>query len=237
MSSIEGDERRRRGGAGARAHCRRSCATAGHEVDLSFNTVGALQAIASSAARRPTSSSCPCRRSRRWRRGRHGSGSRTDLGRATCGVAVRDGMLMPDISTAEAFKRALRNSRSAIGANDPAHGGSSGIYLAELLQALGMAEELKPKMVLGKTGRECRDAGRDGPRPSSASPSPANSSRSRARAWSGRCPRRWNTSTAMPARLPPGRRRRPALSWFPGRARIRGLLQALRLGVSALDVI
>jgi molybdate transport system substrate-binding protein len=80
-------------------------------------------------------------------------GGRTDLGRATCGVAVRDGMLMPDISTPDAFKRALVSAGS-IGANDPAHGGSSGIYLAELLQKLGMAEQLKPKMVLGKTGRE-----------------------------------------------------------------------------------
>ena len=123
----------------------------GHEIELSVNTVGAL--------------------SDRFVAGEHADvillsvpaidalekagkvAGRTDLGRATCGVAVRDGMLMPDISTAEAFKRALRNAIS-IGTNDPAHGGSSGIYLAELLQKLGMAEELQPKMVLGKTGRE-----------------------------------------------------------------------------------
>ena len=81
------------------------------------------------------------------------AGSRTDLGRATCGVAVRDGMMMPDISTPEAFKRALLHAQS-IAANDPAHGGSSGIYLADLLAKMGIADELKPKMVLGKTGRE-----------------------------------------------------------------------------------
>src|SRR5262245_18032944 len=61
------------------------------------------------------------------------SGSRADLGRASCGVAVRDGMLMPDISTVEKFTRMLRNAGS-IAANDPAHGGSSGIYLADLLR-------------------------------------------------------------------------------------------------------
>ena len=123
----------------------------GHEIELSVNTVGALRD--------------------RFVAGEHADvillsvpaiealekagkvAGRTDLGRATCGVAVRDGMLMPDISTAEAFKRALRSAIS-IGTNDPARGGSSGIYLAELLQKLGMAEELQPKMVLGKTGRE-----------------------------------------------------------------------------------
>jgi molybdate transport system substrate-binding protein len=67
---------------------------------------------------------------------------------------VRDGMLMPDISTMEKFTQMLRNAGS-IAANDPAHGGSSGIYLADLLKRMGMYDEIKPKMVLCKTGREC----------------------------------------------------------------------------------
>jgi molybdate transport system substrate-binding protein len=123
----------------------------GHEVDLSVNTVGALRdRFLGGEAADVVILSVPAIEALE-KSGK--AGGRTDLGRGTCGVAVRDGMLMPDISTGEAFKRALRNAIS-IGANDPAHGGSSGIYLAELLQKLGMAEELKPKMVLGKTGRE-----------------------------------------------------------------------------------
>jgi molybdate transport system substrate-binding protein len=66
---------------------------------------------------------------------------------------VRDGMLMPDISTVDAFKRALLNAQS-IGATDPAHGGSSGIYLVDLLKKLGIHDAVKGKMVLGKNGRE-----------------------------------------------------------------------------------
>lgn len=125
----------------------------GHQVELDFNTVGALKdrflggeqtdiIILSFPAIEVLE-----------RAGKLAAGSRTDLGRATCGVAVRDGMLMPNISTPEAFQRALVNAQT-IGANDPAHGGSSGIYLAELLDRLGMTDQLKPKMVLGKTGRE-----------------------------------------------------------------------------------
>jgi molybdate transport system substrate-binding protein len=62
--------------------------------------------------------------------------------------------MMPNISTADAFKRMLHLTAS-IAANDPAHGGSSGIYLADLLKRLGMAEEVGKKLKLYKTGREC----------------------------------------------------------------------------------
>ena len=125
----------------------------GHEVELVFNTVGALKdRFAGGEATDVIILSFPAIEALEQGRPAH-AGSRTDLGRAACGVAVRDGMLMPDIATPEAFKRALLHAQS-IGANDPAHGGSSGIYFAELLAKLGMADELKPKMVLGKTGRE-----------------------------------------------------------------------------------
>jgi molybdate transport system substrate-binding protein len=123
----------------------------GHDVELSVNTVGALRDRFLGGEKADVILlSVPAIEALE----KDGKvAGRIDLGRATCGVAVRDGMLMPDISTPEAFKRALVNAQS-IGANDPAHGGSSGIYLAALLDRLGMTGELKPKMVLGKTGRE-----------------------------------------------------------------------------------
>src|SRR6185369_14997295 len=81
-------------------------------------------------------------------------GSRTDLGLASCGVAVRDGMMMPNISTVDGFERMLKFAIS-IAANDPAHGGSSGIYLADLLKRMGLSDEVRPKLFLCKTGRDC----------------------------------------------------------------------------------
>jgi molybdate transport system substrate-binding protein len=86
--------------------------------------------------------------------GRVAAGSRTDLGLATCGVAVRDGMMMPNITTVDGFKRML-NLTASIAANDPAHGGSSGIYLADLLKRMGLHEQVAPKLKLYKTGRHC----------------------------------------------------------------------------------
>jgi molybdate transport system substrate-binding protein len=128
-------------------------ADTGHEVELHFNTVGALRDRFVGGEKTDVILLSVSAIEALEQDGRLLSGSRIGLGRASCGVAVRDGMLMPDISTPEAFKRALTNAQT-IGANDPAHGGSSGIYLADLLQRLGMAEALQPKMVLGKTGRE-----------------------------------------------------------------------------------
>jgi molybdate transport system substrate-binding protein len=66
------------------------------------------------------------------------------------GVAVRKGAPKPDISSVEAFKRALLSARS-IGYRDPATGSTSGTYAANLLERLGIAEELKPKLRLDRT--------------------------------------------------------------------------------------
>jgi len=43
----------------------------------------------------------------------------------------------------------------SIAANDPAHGGSSGIYFADLLKRMSLYDEVQPKLFLCKTGRDC----------------------------------------------------------------------------------
>lgn len=70
-----------------------------------------------------------------------------NVARVAIGVAVKDGTPTPDIATVDAFKNALLNARS-IAVIDPKAGGSSGIYLADLFQKWGLAEILKPKLVL-----------------------------------------------------------------------------------------
>src|SRR4051812_12072528 len=125
----------------------------GHEVELAFNTVGAhRERFVQGEKTDVIILSFPVIEALE-KEGRFAAGSRTDLGRASCGVAVRDGMMMPNISTVEGFKRML-HSAGSIAANDPAHGGSSGIYLADLLKRMGLYDEVKPKLVLCKTGRE-----------------------------------------------------------------------------------
>ncbi len=76
--------------------------------------------------------------------------SRVDIAGIALGVAIRKGAPKPDIGNVEAFKRALLAARS-IGYRDPVTGSTSGTYTAALLGRLGIAETLKPKLVLDRT--------------------------------------------------------------------------------------
>jgi len=73
------------------------------------------------------------------------------LARSGIGVAVKQGAPLPDISTVDAWKQSLLAAAS-IAYVDPASGGSSGIYLADLFQKMGIAQQLKAKTVLVKGG-------------------------------------------------------------------------------------
>jgi molybdate transport system substrate-binding protein len=66
-----------------------------------------------------------------------------DVARSTVGLCVRAGAPKPDISTVEAFKRALMTARSISYSDGP-----SGAYIAALLERLGVADAMKPKTKL-----------------------------------------------------------------------------------------
>ena len=85
------------------------------------------------------------------------SGSRAAIARAPIGIAVREGASAPDVSTADAFREALRAAR-AIALSDPAVGGSAGIYLRELFERIGVAETIVAKTVWQKSGVAAADA-------------------------------------------------------------------------------
>ena len=81
------------------------------------------------------------------RKGKIAAGSRANLVQVGVGVVVRQGAPRPDIGTVDAFKRTLLAARS-VAYIDPQAGGSSGIYVAGLLDKLGIAAQIKPKAVL-----------------------------------------------------------------------------------------
>lgn len=125
----------------------------GLAVDLSFSTVGDLKArLVGGETADLIVLSVPVLQALQ-RDGHFVEGSIVELGRASCGVAIRDGFLTPNIDTPENFKKALLAARS-IAQTDPAQGGSSGIYFVELLERMGIAAEIKEKLRYGKTGRD-----------------------------------------------------------------------------------
>jgi molybdate transport system substrate-binding protein len=84
-------------------------------------------------------------------------GTRVALGRAVIGVSVRKGAKVPDLSSVDAFKKALLSARSVSYVN-PKAGGTSGTYMAGLLQRLGIADEVNKKVVYGYQGSQVADA-------------------------------------------------------------------------------
>jgi molybdate transport system substrate-binding protein len=84
-------------------------------------------------------------------KGKIAAGTRVNLARVGIGVVVKAGAPKPDIATVDDFKHALLAAKS-IAYIDPAAGGSSGIYVAKLLQQLGIADEVNAKAKLIQGG-------------------------------------------------------------------------------------
>jgi molybdate transport system substrate-binding protein len=77
-----------------------------------------------------------------------------DVASSTVGVAVRKGTPKPDISSPEAVRRTLLAAKS-IARPNPSLGGSSGVHIAQVLEHLGIAEELRSRTILAsRPGRE-----------------------------------------------------------------------------------
>jgi len=77
--------------------------------------------------------------------------TRTDLTRSFVGIAVRKGAPRPDISTPEAFRKAMLAATSIARSET----GASGLYFESLIARLGLADALNPKIIVqdGIVGR------------------------------------------------------------------------------------
>jgi molybdate transport system substrate-binding protein len=74
------------------------------------------------------------------KQGKVAAGSRVDLAKSGIGVAVRAGAPRPDIGSADALKRALLAAKTVGYTSGP-----SGVYMAGLIERMGIAAEIKPK--------------------------------------------------------------------------------------------
>jgi len=79
--------------------------------------------------------------------GKLDSATRTPLVRSSIGVAVRKGAPKPDISTTEAYKKALLSAKSITYVDQ----GASGIYLKELFARIGIADAIRSKVKVAPT--------------------------------------------------------------------------------------
>ena len=79
--------------------------------------------------------------------GKIAPGTRTDLMKSSVGVAVRAGAPKPDIGSREALKTTLLSAKS-IGYSS----GPSGDYVISLVERMGIADQVKPKMKQAPSG-------------------------------------------------------------------------------------
>ena len=119
----------------------------GHKVTVANDTVGALTKRIAGGEAFDVAVLTPKAVDDLAKEGKFVAGSRANLARVGVGVVVKDGTPKPDISSVAAFKQALLAAKS-VAYIDPAAGGSSGIYVAGLLDKLGIAGEVKPKAKL-----------------------------------------------------------------------------------------
>ena len=80
--------------------------------------------------------------------GKIAAASRADIARTGVGVSVRAGAPRPDIATVDAFRRTLLDARSIAHSRE----GASGVYFMGLLDRLGIAAQVKPKLIGSPAG-------------------------------------------------------------------------------------
>ena len=81
------------------------------------------------------------------------AGSRRALVRVGIGIAMREGASKLDISTPEALRTTLL-SQKRVTYSDASTGGLSGINARKVLQNLGIADAIKPKLLPHANGQE-----------------------------------------------------------------------------------
>jgi molybdate transport system substrate-binding protein len=119
-------------------------AASGHKLKIEFATAGGVQQKVAADDEIDVAILTKPRLDKLVNEAKIVGGTTQTLARAQIGLAVKKGAPKPDISSVEAFKKALLNSKSVAYA-DPASGATSGSFLAQALERLGIAAELKPK--------------------------------------------------------------------------------------------
>ena len=85
------------------------------------------------------------------------AGSRAEIARVGFTLFVKKGAAKPELGSVDALKRTLLAAKS-IALGDPAAGGGAGVFTAGLMQRLGLAEEIKGKTTLVRSGTEVAEA-------------------------------------------------------------------------------
>lgn len=123
----------------------------GDTVTIDYGTIGALTARLTKGEMADVAIVSDQQFNQLQEQGRFVAGTRIDVAKLGDGAFVRRGAAKPDISSVEALTHTLLEAK-AIAYLDPASGAPSGIYMAKLLERLGLAGQMAPrtKLTTGK---------------------------------------------------------------------------------------
>jgi molybdate transport system substrate-binding protein len=131
--------------------------SSGHKVTAEYTTLGVItqRMIKGEAIDVPIVSGA--QNEELEKQGKLLADSRVEIARVGFTVFVKKGAPKPDLGSVDALKRALLAAKSIV-LGDPAAGGGAGVYTAGLMQRLGLAEEIKAKTTLVRSGTEVAEA-------------------------------------------------------------------------------
>ena len=131
--------------------------SSGHKVTIGYATLGDItkRLIAGEAV--DVAMVSPEQNEDLQKQGKLLAGSRVEIARVGFTVFVKKGAPKPDVGSVDALKRTLLAAKS-IALGDPAAGGGAGVYTAGLMQRLGLAEEIKARTRLVRSGTEVAEA-------------------------------------------------------------------------------
>jgi molybdate transport system substrate-binding protein len=121
--------------------------TSGHKVKVTVANAGTIAARLEQGESPDIAIVLPPAWDRLKNAGRIDPTTRIIVGKVGIGVFVRRGVEKPDVSTAEAFTRALLNARK-LAVRDPAQRSPVGTYMLSLFERLMISEAIKPKLML-----------------------------------------------------------------------------------------
>jgi molybdate transport system substrate-binding protein len=126
-------------------------AETGDEVHFTFGTIGALQGKMSAGDLPDVLIAMAAAMSQAEKQGLIEKSASVEVGRTGLGLAVKEGTPMPDVSTSLGLRDALLKTKS-LAYTDPQTGAASGVAFAQLLDDMGIAEQVKGKTVLVSGG-------------------------------------------------------------------------------------
>jgi molybdate transport system substrate-binding protein len=123
----------------------------GNKVVISYSTMGAITGRMMGGEESDLVISSPMSVATLVKEGRIRAGSQVAIAKTGVGIVVPSSTPTPRIASVEDFRRVLLAAKTIVYAN-PAGGGAAGIHIARVIEKLGIAEQLKPKVKLAAGG-------------------------------------------------------------------------------------